>query len=83
MLRKVMVEVEGSDPDVYEVTESVMLPELKCGDTGHAYVVLKLAEGSAAEPSAFTCELKFQVRVRDERNLRQYFICNAFFVNRL
>lgn len=61
MLRKVMVEVEGSDPDVYEVTDSVMLPELKCGDTGHAYVVLKLVEGSPVEPSAFTCELKFQV----------------------
>ncbi|CAM9848650.1 unnamed protein product, partial [Ectocarpus fasciculatus] len=44
MLRNVTVEVEQSDPDLYEVDASVALPELKCGDTGHAYVVLKLAE---------------------------------------
>lgn len=61
MLRKVVVEVEQSDPDLYEVVNSVPLPELKCGDTGHAYVVLKLVEGNAAEPAAFSCELKFQV----------------------
>ncbi|CAM9383224.1 unnamed protein product, partial [Ectocarpus sp. 8 AP-2014] len=60
MLRNVTVEVEQSDPDLYEVEASVALPELKCGDTGHAYVVLKLAEGNAAEPAAFSCELKFQ-----------------------
>eukprot|EP00752_Nemacystus_decipiens_P002202 g2095.t1 len=60
MLRKVVVEVEQSDPDLYEVVNSVPLPELKCGDTGHAYVVLKLVEGNAAEPAAFSCELKFQ-----------------------
>lgn len=61
MLRNVSVEVDGSEPDVYEVSQSVALPELKCGDTGHAYVVLALAEGTAAEPAAFSCELKFQV----------------------
>lgn len=61
MLRKVVVEVEQSDPDLYEVVNSVPLPELKCGDTGHAYVVLKLVEGNAVEPAAFSCELKFQV----------------------
>lgn len=61
MLRKVVVEVEQSDPDLYEVANSVPLAELKCGDTGHAYVVLKLTEGNAAEPAAFSCELKFQV----------------------
>ena len=61
MLRDVTVEVEGSEPDVYTVVESVMLRELKCGDTGHAYVVLEIAEGTAAEPAAFSCELKFQV----------------------
>ncbi|CAM9626678.1 unnamed protein product [Scytosiphon promiscuus] len=60
MLRKVFVEVEQSDPDLYEVEKSVALPELKCGDTGHAYVVLKLMDGNAAEPAAFSCELKFQ-----------------------
>lgn len=62
MLRNVTVEVQESDPNVYEVTESVMLPELKCGDTGHAYVVLEAVEAGAAEPAAFSCELKFQVR---------------------
>lgn len=60
MLRNLTVEVEGSDPDLYEVTASVPLPELKCGDTGHTYVLLTIAEGNAAEPAAFTCELKFQ-----------------------
>lgn len=66
MLRKVFVEIEQSDPDLYEVEKSVALPELKCGDTGHAYVVLKLMDGNAAEPAAFSCELKFQVRHRDD-----------------
>lgn len=62
MLRNVTVEVEQGDPDVYEVTQTVALPELKCGETGHSYVVLALAEGGTAEPSVFSCELKFQVR---------------------
>lgn len=66
MLRKVFVEVEQSDPDLYEVEKSVALPELKCGDTGHAYVVLKLVDGNAAEPAAFSCELKFQVRTNGD-----------------
>lgn len=61
MLRNLTVEVEGGDSDVYEVTASVPLPELKCSDTGHTYVVLALAEGSVAEPASFSCELKFQV----------------------
>lgn len=61
MLRNLTVEVEGADSELYEVTASVPLPELKCGDTGHTYVVLALAEGNAAEPASFTCELKFQV----------------------
>ncbi|CAM9245016.1 unnamed protein product, partial [Sphacelaria rigidula] len=60
MLRNLTVEVEGADSELYEVTASVPLPELKCGDTGHTYVVLALAEGNAAEPASFTCELKFQ-----------------------
>ncbi|CAM9903178.1 unnamed protein product, partial [Laminaria digitata] len=60
MLRNVTVEVEQGDPDVYEVTQTVALPELKCGETGHSYVVLALAEGGTAEPSVFSCELKFQ-----------------------
>ena len=34
MLRNVTVEVEQGDPDVYEVTRTVALPELKCGETG-------------------------------------------------
>lgn len=65
MLRNVSVELEGSDPELYEVATSIALPELKCGDTGHAYVVLALAEGNTAEPSAFSCELKFQVCLRE------------------
>lgn len=63
MLRAVTVEVEEEDSDLYEIESSVALKELKCGDTGHAFVVLKLLEGNAAEPATFSCELKFQVRV--------------------
>lgn len=65
MLRRVMVEVEGSEPEFYQVSKTIALPELKCGDTGHAYVLLSMAQGNSAEPAAFTCELKFQVGVGD------------------
>lgn len=61
MLRNVTVELEGSDPELYEVSKSIALPELKYGDTGHTFVVLALAECNVAEPAAFNCELKFEV----------------------
>lgn len=77
MLRNLTVEVEGSDPDLYEVTASVPLPELKCGDTGHTYVLLTIAEGNAAEPAAFTCELKFQVK--HGRNVERCVLLRCFF----
>eukprot|EP00904_Undaria_pinnatifida_P003330 jgi/Undpi1/12999/HiC_scaffold_7.g02663.m1 len=60
MLRNVTVEIEQGEPDVYEVTQTIALPELKCGETGHSYVVLAPVEGGMAEPSVFSCELKFQ-----------------------
>ena len=63
MLRNVTVEIEQGEPDVYEVTQTIALPELKCGETGHSYVVLAPVEGGMAEPSVFSCELKFQVGV--------------------